>query len=128
MNGAAAVPDSNTSTPKASTITTIGSSHHFLLFFRKYQNSAAMPVCLRVFAACSKSAMTCSLKSPLELPEIVFRARGPGFDGPVGRHVAAPHIQRVAPHQAKHEGHRREDQIEQDDQHELRHRPPDRER
>src|SRR5580704_7617227 len=83
MKGAAAVPERNTSTPKNTITTTIGSSHHFLLCFRKYQNSATKPVLCRVPATCSKSDML----APLFLAgraydcrrySSVFEARGLG--------------------------------------------------
>src|SRR5579863_4385166 len=57
MKGAAAVPDRNTRTPNKTITTTIGSNHHFLLCFRKYQNSATKPVFRWVLATCSKSDM-----------------------------------------------------------------------
>src|SRR5579864_1077598 len=61
MNGAAAVPERNTSRPSMTITTTIGSSHHFLLCFRKYQNSATKPVLCSTLATCSKSDMRCLL-------------------------------------------------------------------
>src|SRR5215469_14802623 len=43
MNGAAAVPESSSNTPKSDKTITIGNSHHFLLFAKKSQNSRTMP-------------------------------------------------------------------------------------
>src|SRR5258706_1983590 len=45
MNGAAAVPPRTTRTPRKITTTTIGVSHHFLLFRRNHQNSVKKPAC-----------------------------------------------------------------------------------
>src|SRR5262245_18018878 len=55
MNGAAPLPDASATRPKRASASTIGSSHHFLLWRRNSQNSPAKLDGLRSWASCSKS-------------------------------------------------------------------------
>ena len=115
MNGAAAVPDRNTSTPNMNRMTTIGSSHHFLLCFRNCQNSvdqvAAAPLAGGLLEI-AHIASTCS-----ELPKIVGHVRlgcSVQYEATASRRRSRSASRPIS---RKTSRHRREHQIEQSRQH-----------
>src|SRR5215216_587936 len=110
MNGAAAVLDKNTSTPNTSRITTIGSSHHFLLWLRKCQNSATIPVCCAMLASVSKSAME---PPDSGLAKILTNVCWRGLGSPVRCSRGRPaQLQLIAPDRTEEQCHGRKDPVE----------------
>src|SRR5688572_23139600 len=110
MNGAALVPPSSTSTPSSTSITTIGVSHHFLLWRRKSNSSRTNPGELSSARVSNSDLGMASLVSVL--PEVALHRGLVASIDPVGLRLAVePPAERVAPREAQREPDRRQNQI-----------------
>src|SRR5262245_57476589 len=125
MNGAAAVPDRKTSTPNSKITTTIGSSHHFLLWLRNCQNSDAMLPPPRCDASSKRFIEPPKIS---ELAEIGVDALRRLTARPVASRLLAPQAERVTTHEPEDDRERREHEIEQRRDDDPRNGPSDRER
>src|SRR4051812_32583961 len=104
MKGAIPVPPRKTTIPMTSRTSTMGMSHHFLLWRRKSQNSPMGPR-VRIRARWAKSFAlglgSAILKTPLELLEVTL---GVGFGivgDPIGARLAIERaLERIAPQEA----------------------------
>src|SRR5512142_1308258 len=109
MNGAAAVPDRKIRMPTRNRKSTIGNSHHFLLWARKDRNSASKPWLSASAAASSKplfGVMLTVRSGGLELAEVIPHIGRNDLGLPVGVEVGAPHpMQGVAADQPENERH-----------------------
>src|SRR5262249_60163006 len=120
MNGATELVDSSMSSPKRSRVARTGSSHHFLLWRRKSQNSRKKPS-PSSWAARSNSLPGCVLMDVLKgskLSEITAHAGRGRLFGPVTLPVRpGAATQRVAPRQAQDRPERCDDTVVHESQH-----------
>src|SRR5262245_12204611 len=130
MNGAAAVPDRSMNRPNSSKMSRIGTSHHFLLWRRKNQNSPRRVLPDSSSAAFSKAdfgGSPIALSFASGLTEIACHLGWGRLRFPVrGRAGRATTSESVPAYQFEIEPYRREDAVVKDEQQDPGYQPADR--
>src|SRR6266850_5375626 len=137
MNGASPVPERKISTAKSTNTTMIGRSHHFLLRFKKPQRSRRMPprtpcsaaafsnsLCLESFIGFAFGSETIASILMKIRARILGRFLVDPVTGLLG--VRFP-VERVPTHDPEQQGHRRNDAVKHQGQHDLCDHPANRE-